>query len=272
MTVLVEALHFGEGLFYFHGMNTARLRIFVLLSLLAAGLGAQIVNVEDLRLKEDTVKWRFREQFDFDLVKNQRTLYTLDNSLGLRYRRDAHQVLFLNHIQASISSGQSFEQSGFVHLRYQFSGKAWLDWEYFQQIQLDQPLRIEFRYLNGFGPRLALVEQENIKLHFGPLLMYEIDQERETGIRHFDWRASAYLAFTWSIKDKFKWHTVTYYQPRLEAVEDFRIALQNQWEVNVFKGLAFALRFGLNYDAFPVQLANIPQLTYKLENGIVLRF
>ncbi len=235
-------------------------------------LSGQIVNVENLRMAEDTSAWRFQNNFDFSLFRNTTEIIELENDLAMRYRFGSNRFIFLSSLHFNSTQQENFAQSGFFHLRYVRSLNQWLMMEAFAQFQTDRPLRILSRNLQGFGPRINLVQSKKFDLYTGHLWMYEYDRELNSEIEHNDWRLSSYLSMAWSVKERFAWTNVLYYQPRFDKFSDFRFNWQSQWAFSFTKHWQFTLEAKLSYDTDPVIDPSIPNLTYKITNGIMVNF
>lgn len=251
---------------------TSLLRKILLFSLLFGSLQAQIVNIEQWRFSSDTSRWRFQDDLGFDIFRNTRQVVDIENAFLLRYKRNSQQVLFSNGLHFNFSGQEDFAQSAYVHLRYVKTWSPRWETEVFFQAQADRPLKIERRLLYGFGPRYGINQKGSFRFHTGHLLMYEMDLENETGVEHFDWRLSSYISLWWKYKDRLEWTAVSYYQPRLDEWVDWRMSMQSQVAFKLGSAWAFTVSAQLNYDSRPVVDPAIPELTYKIENGLQLRF
>lgn len=270
---MVEIVLAPAGTIYFCPVKTLSiLRKVLFFSLLWASLPAQIVNIEQLRFQRDSSRWLFQDDLSFNIFRNTQQVVDFENNFLLRYQRAGHRLLLLNSLHFNFTENTDFAQSGFLHFRYVKQLSERWDWEVFSQLQGDRPLQIERRILYGLGPRLSIDQKGNFQFFTGHLFMYEDDLERETGIQHFDWRLSSYVSMFYQYKDRVQWSSVTYYQPRLDDWSDWRLSFQNQLAFKLGAHWAFTVSAQLNYDAEPVQAADIPNLTYKIDNGVRIRF
>lgn len=248
------------------------LRTVVLLFLFSPFLAsAQIVNIESLRLNNDSSGLSGQEVFTFKITRNTAELYEVNNNLALQYRKQRHILLFLSNVNFTFSRTTDFERNGFFHGRYNYEQNDWLTYEYFNQYQVDIPLRIEQRILTGLGPRFTLWKKDKSKVVLGTLAMYEYDKELNNSIIHRDFRMSNYLSLSLR-KKRFRATALIYYQPRIDLWADFRTSAQMQLSLDIWKNFAFTTTGVLAYDAFPVDDPAIPNLTYKLANGISYSF
>jgi len=233
---------------------------------------AQIVNIESLRMENDTSCFAGRENFSFQLTQTNVQLSRFSNNLALQFRSSEHLLLFLSNVDFTFSDATDFERSGFFHLRYNYRQSEYLTYEAFTQYQVDFPLRIQNRFLNGLGTRINLMPGKQSKLQWGTLIMYEHDDELENDITHNDFRLSTYLSVLLKAKRSPVFSAVIYYQPRLDVWADFRLSGQAQLSFKIWKKLKFMVNASVNYDSSPVQDPNIPMLTYKIANGISFEF
>lgn len=248
------------------------LRKVLFISLFTSTLSGQIVNVENLRMAEDTNAWRFQNNFDLNLFKNTTAVFEIENDMALRYTFNSNRLIFLSSLHFNSTAEQSFAQSGFFHARYVKSVSEWFLLEAFAQFQTDRPLKIQSRQLQGLGPRFRLAKTASFSFYTGHLIMYEYDRELSTEIEHFDWRLSSYFSLDWNIAKSAAVTSVFYYQPRFDNLSDFRFNWQNQLAFKFSKHWAFTLEANVAYDANPVIDPVIPNLTYKITNGIRVNF
>ncbi|MEM1137366.1 MAG: DUF481 domain-containing protein, partial [Bacteroidota bacterium] len=147
-----------------------------------------------------------------------------------------------------------------------------LVWEAFTQLQFDQILRIQRRWLLGTGLRFDLRSSPSDEVHLGISYMYEYEQEKDTSVFHRDSRLSSYL----SVKKKFSEHVslsmISYYQPRFDLFSDYRLSLGTGLGFKIAENLSFVLNINLTYDAKPVIDEEINSLTYNIRNGISFKF
>lgn len=239
---------------------------------LNAQLLAQIVNVENLRLRPDSLGLDGLVNFNFTLVQNTQALFTSNTDLAALYRWPKRSLMALGNLALSFGDDRSFEQNGFIHFRYDEQISKRLVIEGFTQYQVDLPLRIQYRFLTGIGPRFRLLETEKQKFYTGHLVMGELDKELDNNILHSDFRLSSYLVYRIKLGDQLNAVTTLYYQPRFDKWEDFRTSLQSQLLFRILRNLQFNFSASLSYDAFPVEDPDIPNLTFKFTNGIIWRF
>ncbi len=237
-----------------------------------APLNAQIVNIESLRMEQDSMGFAGIESFNFSIVQNTRRLLQINNNLAMQYRRVRNLFMLVNNVEYAKSADSDFERNGYIHLRHNYLLTQKWSTELFAQYQINLPLRIEGRTLLGVGLRYVLVKKENAGLAAGAAAMYENDVELDNAITNETMRGSFYLSALFNKKKRYAFSTILYYQPNFSAFNDYRLSGQTRFAFDLWKGLQFVASGVINYDAFPVVDAAIPRLTYKVTNGLSYTF
>ncbi|MDX5321603.1 MAG: hypothetical protein LPK45_10765, partial [Bacteroidota bacterium] len=184
---------------------------------------AQIVNIERQRLNADSNGLFGDADLSFRVVKQVTALYSFAQNAQVVYRKDRHQFFLIENLLFIKSPGNSFANSGFIHIRYQNPAGKRLMGEAFFQSQFNRLLKVEYRQLLAAGGRLELFSPEKKNRAFiGAALMneYEIVENREQV--NFDLRMNYYLAMRLKLFDKLELNSTTYYQPKLAYRRDFR--------------------------------------------------
>lgn len=233
---------------------------------------AQVVNIESLRSFADTNGFHGVENLNIDYRRNTRELLTVTNNLSLKYQKQRHVFLFLNTFDLQLANSVVLEQTSFFHLRYNYRQSEHLSYEVFAQYQRNIPLRIDPRVLVGLGPRFILADTKKFISNIGVLGMYEYDAEANNDIINQDFRFSGYLTLGFLGGERFNWMNYVYYQPRIDYLNDYRINLESQLQLVIFKGLSLVTMVNFKYDSFPVVDPNIPKLTLGWVNGLAYRF
>ena len=95
--------------------------------------------------------------------------------LGLR-----GNVLFLADYRLVSVDDNNALNAGFLHARYGFEpkgGDGWR-WETFSQIQYNEQLRLNLRFLAGTGIRRRLYRNKGSRAYLGILYMFEYDERK----------------------------------------------------------------------------------------------
>jgi len=257
-------------------------------------LNAQIIlNAESLRVTmlKDKENWAGNAGVSFSYIKNTDEIYTIATNLAVGYNGGENLWMIISNLNFNKSGGESFANSGVQHLRYNREVNDHVAIETFVQGQYDKIFKIDFRGLAGAGARFKLTKPrikndsliENNRIYFGTLIMYEYEKvsELDMAIISKDFRNSSYLSFSLNPTDNFSVISTTYYQPRMDLLEDYRLsseidltfgfASDNEKEGESFwDKLTFKISFSYNYDAVPV--TSVPKTQYSLTNGLRYNF
>ena len=233
---------------------------------------AQVINVETLRKKTDSAKWTGSVSLDASLIKNKNDIFKIATKADIQYNNKKELWLFINDLNFEKAAGESFVNKGTQHLRYNYKITETIKMEAFAQAQYDAISEIDFRGLVGLGPRLKLSSNNDYRFYLGTLVMYEYEKasEIEDSRTHKDFRASTYLSFSLYPTETIGIISTSYYQPRLDAIKDFRVSTTTSVLLKILDNLAFKTTFTYNYDAYPV--VTIPKSQYELTNGLLFTF
>ena len=233
-------------------------------------VNAQVVNVESKRFLNDTNGWVGKTDFNFALTQNTQQMIAVGNNVHIQYQHNKHRFLILNDVNFVKAGSTDFVNAGFQHFRYNYKIIDRLTAEVFTQVQYNKILRLDLRYLSGIGPRFKLIKNENVRLYFATLYMYEYEEitgEKKATTTN---RLSSYLTFSISFGKNADLTSTTFYQPNIADFNDYRIANDSSFELAINKHLGFKTGFNLLYDT--KQPAGIPELVYSLRNGLSFKF
>lgn len=238
----------------------------------AGYIQAQVINVESLRKKTDSAKWTGSVSLDASLIKNKNELFKIATKADIQYNNKKELWLFVNDLKFEKAAGASFVNKGTQHLRYNHSVGKTVKMEVFAQAQYDAISEIDFRGLIGTGPRFKLTSNDDYRFYLGTLIMYEYEKASDIAVERIqkDVRASTYLSFSLYPTENLSIISTSYYQPRLDKLNDFRLSSTTSVLFKIWKNLAFKTTFSYNYDAEPV--ITIPKSQYELTNGLLYTF
>ncbi len=235
-------------------------------------LHAQVVNVETLRKVTDSAKWTGSVSLDVSLIKNKKSIFKIANKAHVQFNNKKELWLFMNDLNFQKLEGSSFVNKGTQHLRYNHRLTEKIKMEAFVQAQYDAISEIDFRGLAGLGPRFKLYATEDYRFYLGTLIMYEY--EKASGIVEDriqkDVRGSMYVSFSLYPTDNLSLISTSYYQPKIDSFEDYRLASETSMLIKIMESLAFKTTFTYNFDANPI--VTIPKTQYELTNGLLYTF
>lgn len=263
-------------MFYTSPIRINVLLLFVLLFLACfnQSVTAQIVNIEDRRIEQDSAGWQSQLDLGGNYTQNSSKILRL--SAGFRVDRTTTKnnqwLLMGNYLMVSVNS-RNILNGGFVHLRHGLKLTERISWEAFTQLQYDENINLDLRWLLGTGPRLRLLAGDGGHVYLGILYMHEYDELRNVTTTFNDHRLSTYISLNWQLAPSINFSNTSYYQPRLIKFDKGRIASNSTLQFDFSKKLSFTTRFNLTFDnriheVFP----EVPEVTFLWQNGLRWRF
>jgi hypothetical protein len=235
----------------------------------------QIIVVEARQLTDTARGLNGNVSLNFNFNSNIVKVLSGGLSSEVSYGWRRNKFISLNNYNVILDVNETQNAAvnqGYQHLRYTHDFNYFLTSAVFAQIQNNPVLRIKERILIGAGPRFNIQPYGTNRLLVGTMLMYEYEDEIDTSAFHRDVRASIFLNYRASISEGVQAGAVTYYQPRLKMLRDFRVSGSFDLSFKVKKNLAWLVLFNMVYDEFPVVDPNIPNLTYSLTNNLTWTF
>ncbi|MCC6413184.1 MAG: DUF481 domain-containing protein [Saprospiraceae bacterium] len=237
--------------------------------LLNVSLNAQIVNIEELRIRgtNDTSRWYGNIKMAVNFNKVQESSLLMRSEARVQYKHKRHLALGLWNTDLVRAGNEDFKNYAFAHLRYNFEIHDGFTWEAYAQIQTNKLLYIQSRTLSGTGPRLRLFKSKNGKnrIYLGASAMYERNDFIEANPTESFVRLSSYLSFTFRPKHV-ELSATTYFQPAATYLNNYRFATEWQFAVPFNKHLALIIEFDYAVDRGLPALA--PVEVYAVRNGI----
>jgi putative salt-induced outer membrane protein YdiY len=251
----------------------------------AAGLNAQIVNIEQRRIKTDTTGLFGGLHFSFVGSKTTKSIVAFSGGTYLELKparkkdRSYYRDLWLFLTDFSLVSGnnEKFSNSGFGHLRFTRKlGKDYarlgqfIRWESFVQIQYNDLTKIGTRTLVGTGPRFKLTDSEVSKFYLGVAYMYEYQEFINPEVYLRQHRMSSYFSFTLLPEEAVTFISTTYFQPVLNNFSDYRFSNETSLSLDITKKFSFWFSFNYNFNSAPPE--EVPNNTYYFKNRLLYEF
>lgn len=267
--------------------NNQSFRLFLLFVLLACAtsLSAQIVNIEQRRIKTDTTGLFGGLHFGFAGSKTTKSILAFNGGTYLElkpariknrsYNRDLW--LFLTDFNLISGDNEKFSNTGFGHLR--FSRKLGHDycsigkvvrWEAFVQIQYNDLTKIGTRALAGTGPRIKLTDSELSKFYLGVAYMYEYQELIDPAVYLREHRMSTYFSFTLLPEEDVTFISTTYFQPLLNDFANYRLSNETTLFLDITEKFNFSFSFNYNFNSAPP--SEVPGSTYYFRNRLAYTF
>ncbi len=240
--------------------------------LLPSGLYAQVVNIEDQRIKgtSDSVHWYGQFELSGNLAKVKEQVLQINATAQIEYKKNRSLALFLLDGDFLRAGKKDFNNAGFVHLRYNHDLTQKLTWEAYTQAQFNKLLLIRQRTLAGSGLRARVWKDKPGKnrIYLGLAYLYEINQFLE-GNESRNWhRLSSYFSATLRPWDGALLVTTTYFQPQVSHFENYRLSSEWKLVLPLHKKLTYTTAFIWGKDrSLP---SDAPKTTYSWTNGLAL--
>lgn len=235
----------------------------------ACGLRAQVVNIEGRRFANDTVPWTGYVNFRYNIAENTQRSLNLGINGALQHVRDKNTWFFINDIALNRVENNSFLNTGFQHLRYNYNRDQRWTGEAFAQTQYNKPLKLDLRTTLGAGYRFRVITSERYKMYVGSSMMLEYEKTTP-GPEYMHPRSNTYASATGLLSDQMSVACIVYYQPRLFNAYDHRIMLEASVIIRATARLTLESRLNLLKDTH--QPEGIPELTYSWVNMFGYRF
>lgn len=162
----------------------------------------------------------------------------------------------------------------FAHARHNYQLASWLWWEVYGQIESDRFRRVAIRELLGSGPRLGLLQREEVQVFYGASYLLEhIDLSsqdpsgRGEGTFH---RFSNYVSVLFWPHDRILLSSVTYAQPRFDRPSDITLLSVNGAELTITPRLASRIDSVIRYES--VVPSDVTRADFELKSSLELVF
>lgn len=213
---------------------------------------AQLVNIESKRMQTDSIRFVLRGDFSFSYDNYDGDyIYRIGSSLSTQVKsKDLKKIYFLlGNYNLIRSEAQDFQNTWFLHLRYNHELSNLFRFETFIQSQHNQLLAINSRNLIGAGLRFKLVSKENVRLYLGNAYMYEEEKSDAFNTKEYNHRNSTYLSISANIAESnVSIINTVYFQPLFKDFSDFRVLEQLKIDVPLSKVLSLYTIFDYYHD------------------------
>ncbi len=195
---------------------------------------AQVVNIEQARIRMDSLGWAGMLNGTFSAQKYRDVFYNAALRGVIQHKMDRELWLLLVDAGISVADQVQLNNNSLIHVRNNYELKSWVRWESFAQVQQNRLLGLQRRHLCGTGPRFVIWDDDRFRLFTGTLAMVELEKIRGGTKSEWFGRASGYIS--WSFNDPGKWafSSTTYFQPIMNRLADHRWAGQHafSWALN----------------------------------------
>jgi hypothetical protein len=247
-----------------------RLLFILLLTFSFLGIWAQVVNIENKRFYNDTVKFTGRAKFETLGFKNVSNVFNFGSSINLQYHQGRHKLMFVGDIFYLISDSFLVDDNAYGHLRYNYQLTKLVTLEAFVQSQFNKILKISSRTLGGAGIRLNLLADKHNMLFYGLSALYERQVDKPDNL---EWRAvrmSTYFTYHLQITHFAELANTFYYQPNVRNFYDKRLLDEFSITIDATKWLSFeSSLFILHANVHGIDM---PDNIWRYDNKLVINF
>ncbi len=255
-------------------LNSCNMKKYVIfiasLGFFLPNIDAQIVNMESKRISTDTTGFSGKMGISLSASRFTRSFVAADISGQVQWKTRRNLYLLVGDFRIVNAGGESFNNSGFGHFRYNRKLNDVIRAEFFTQIQYNSVTKITKRILNGIGVRLKLSPHETAKIYWGLAIMNEYEELSDPKIINKDNRLSSYFTFTLAPVQKISIRNTTYVQPKLNDFQDYRLANSTLLNFGITNHLKFNTVFSFLYDSRPP--IDVPTVNYLVKNGLNYTF
>jgi len=253
---------------------------FLWLSMLPQDAEAQILNIERMRLQEDTSSaLLLKGTMGLNIYNraaaadNPVEMFGYNAMLNAIYNPGRHALIGIAQFDyLSINDGV-FLNFGFLHTRMIFNYRNRINPEAFVQYSYDNFRGLDPRLIGGAGARMRLLDAENLALLYGSSLMYEYEKwlhpvtEEHVAVSFLKW--SNYLSFRASLSEYVDFNVIFYYQV---GYDDALGLLRNRVSSTVNLNAKLSERFSWN-NSFDFSFEDRPivpvtKLVYAFRTGL----
>jgi hypothetical protein len=234
---------------------------------------AQIINIEDMRIKgtSDSVRWAGSLKGSVAWMKIATTSTLLHGEARMHYRRHNSLSLLLVNSNILRADNADFQNAHFAHFRHTQKITNDLAWEGFAQLQYNRLLILRSRALTGLGLRYRLLREplRNHRCYIGTALMPEWNTYLDDTEANFFLRQSNYLSFTLRLNSQSKLTSTTYYQPEWADWKNHR--LSTEWNIEFVFNKRFAFHMEVTYGKDGSLPTKAPLEVYQVRNGLTVK-
>ncbi len=229
----------------------------------------QVLNVEEMRTFQDSLPWEGSLGLKGEMSKSDELFLNTTVTSHVQHLRHKMQFLYLGEFNLNRTGDSTFSENGYLHLRYVSHVKKPLAFECFTQIQYNKALQIKQRFLLGGGLRWHMVKGKKVKMWLGVAAMADDEIYQETPREQYI-RNSDYLSLVVSLGKKLIFTSITYYQPVLKDMADYRLLTSNALQYRAGKHFSLGITYSLTFDSKPP--AGVESTVYSLKPELLFTF
>lgn len=225
-------------------LNKFKPIFYILLAFCGYAAQAQLVNIESKRMHTDSIRFVLNSDLLFNYTDNNgEYILQIGSNLTTQFKsKNLKSIYFLlGNVNLIRSKDEDFQNSYFLHARFNQKLSELVRFEAFLQNQNNQKLTISERNLLGVGLRLKILDKNGTLAYFGNSYIYEIESVDDSDQKFYNHRNSSYISLNQSFKKYRLDITGTlYFQPLYNNISNHRILSQFKAEMPLTKRISFS--------------------------------
>ena len=225
-------------------LNNFKPIIYILVSFFGYAAQAQLVNIESKRMHTDSIRFVLNSDLLFNYTDNNgEYILQIGSNLTTQFKsKNLKSIYFLlGNVNLIRSKDEDFQNSYFLHARFNQKLSELVRFEAFLQNQNNKKLTISERNLLGVGLRLKILDKNGTLAYFGNSYIYEIESVDDSDQKFYNHRNSSYISLNQSFKKYRLDITGTlYFQPLYDNIGNHRILSQFKAEMPLTKRISFS--------------------------------
>lgn len=217
------------------------------------GAGQAILNVEALQGNEEE-GIHAEVSGNLRLASGNTDLFQVGGDLGFGYLGERHWIRGFAGMERLERKGKDILNNRYVHVRYNYRFSPWFRTFHFIQLQANENLFLDRRFLLGTGLRLRVLGGADSHLEVGSGLMLEAERLNEGKLAPGEdpetqvVRLANLVVGSGPVGDGNRWVTVLYYQPNLEGFADYRLSGEFGLKVQLISSLQLDVTLTWRHD------------------------
>ena len=195
-------------------------------------------------------------------------------SMGVKFQYDDNaSYLIWSALSGSYAkvAGEKNTDKTYAHVRLIHSLYKSADWESFVQSETNAFTKVKYRRLLGAGLRVHLLDKEMGKIYAGLGAYYEdISYTTTLDPNERNARVNFYVAYVKQFQNNNKLAYTAYYQPKINAFDDYITSHSIELEVTIYQKLY--LKFNLSYNRDSMPAVDVNRIDFAQKTSFVYKF
>ena len=219
-----------------------------------------IVNIEALRMEDTHSGWKRELEVSASKLEGNTKKSKFEWGGMLFHRQPQHESFLVYKYRYDLgATGKADVNKQMLHLRHAQDTHKQLAWEIYGQYQKNQFTRLSFRGLLGGGVRVRVHKSKPLVFFLGLGLFDSWETLSKNEVASDDgtveaWRLGSYLSFKWIIDENVHFTSITYYQPKIDQLNDFYLIEEMEIKLKINQFFSFAPYYSLSRNSRPPQL------------------